>query len=557
MTTLGERIVSKVVRGDDHDGWTGTTKDDGTPVVKEGGKTLLARVAVWQLAHGTLPDGQTVAACPATRSCLRIDHLTLTAARRTAAPVASPARRARKGGGSLTRRGDSYKLDLRTRGGRHIETIRGNAVAVEKQRAEIVADIRDGERLPDKDKRKVKLKDAVEQHLRWRVLITGTGARSVSDYRQVWRQWFGHMDEWVADDLTDEAIETVFEKMVLAGLSKSRIGTAASLWRPFARWLRDRKYTRKVLLDGFRTPGKSNAKDRRLVAERDEMALYLATAAEVTPDAAPAFALGALVGCRRGELCAFRESDIDYRHDELVVRHAIGDVFADLELVLVTPNGVKVTKTNKPRRVSLDPESMEFLRRHCEQLRKKAANDGVEIAGDPFLFASTVFCTDPIDPGWLTKQAGIVKETLGIDDKSPEVREREDEALAMRRERPSDRPYSMTGPRPQGMSYREIGEAFAKSAQWAMKACQSAERRERAKALGLNLDFNGSILGLRKFTSTELLDAGFSPRAIAEREGNSAQMILKHYADKRKSADAAMRDHMAGVRLLDALRGES
>jgi hypothetical protein len=68
------------------------------------------------------------------------------------------------------------------------------------------------------------------------------------------------------------------------------------------------------------------------------------------------------------------------------------------------------------------------------------------------------------------------------------------------------------------MSYKAIGAQLDRSSQWAALAVATAERRERAGTKEAALDFDGSILALRKFTSTELLDAA-STGPVLERAG--------------------------------------
>ena len=76
------------------------------------------------------------------------------------------------------------------------------------------------------------------------------------------------------------------------------------------------------------------------------------------------------------------------------------------------------------------------------------------------------------------------------------------------------------------MSYREIGAALGRSERWASLAVAAAERREHARASGHgDLDFDGSILALRKFTSSELLDAGFNVSVVAQRQGHGPQVL--------------------------------
>jgi hypothetical protein len=83
------------------------------------------------------------------------------------------------------------------------------------------------------------------------------------------------------------------------------------------------------------------------------------------------------------------------------------------------------------------------------------------------------------------------------------------------------------------MSYKAIGEQLDRSQRWAALAIAAAERREAARARGAGLDFDGSAL--RKFTSSELLDAGFNVSMVAQRQGHAPQVLTKHYAKSRRS----------------------
>jgi hypothetical protein len=75
-------------------------------------------------------------------------------------------------------------------------------------------------------------------------------------------------------------------------------------------------------------------------------------------------------------------------------------------------------------------------------------------------------------------------------------------------------------------------------------AVAAAQRREVAAADGDGEVFDGSILALRKFTSSELLDAGFNISAVAQRQGHGPQVLTKHYAKGRRSADRKAAEHL-------------
>ncbi len=65
------------------------------------------------------------------------------------------------------------------------------------------------------------------------------------------------------------------------------------------------------------------------------------------------------------------------------------------------------------------------------------------------------------------------------------------------------------------------------------------------KQLGLQAgSFDATILALRKFTSTELMDAGFNPSLVSGRQGHTVQVMLLHYSKARRSADRAAAEHL-------------
>ena len=95
------------------------------------------------------------------------------------------------------------------------------------------------------------------------------------------------------------------------------------------------------------------------------------------------------------------------------------------------------------------------------------------------------------------------------------------------------------------MSYKEIGRRLGRSERWAQLAVASAERRRRRRGGGTEV-FDGSIIALRKFTSSELLDAGFNLGG-AQRQGHGPQVLVKHYAKARPSADRRAAEHLGQV----------
>ncbi len=72
--------------------------------------------------------------------------------------------------------------------------------------------------------------------------------------------------------------------------------------------------------------------------------------------------------------------------------------------------------------------------------------------------------------------------------------------------------------------------------------------RRLRKQLGAgSLDFDATILAMRKWTSTELMDAGFNPATVSGRQGHTIQVMLTNYSSRRASADQAAAEHLGAV----------
>jgi hypothetical protein len=198
--------------------------------------------------------------------------------------------------------------------------------------------------------------------------------------------------------------------------------------------------------------------------------------------------------------------------------------------------------------VALDAATVEMLERHCAEMDTRAALVGVEVPSDGFVFSLEPDCSLPMPAEYLTRQVAVLKEHLGISTKGPETIALEDEALRLFRQPPGPRPPGKRGPEPKGgMSFPAIGRQLGRSQYWARLALCSALRREEAATRGEVEHFDGSILALRKFTSSELLDAGFNISMVAQRQGHGPQVLMKHYARSRPSADRKAAEHLGKV----------
>jgi integrase len=395
--------------------------------------------------------------------------------------------------------------------------------------------------LPEtQDLRDITVDQAMDRFLdEYLAIEKGRAEKTIGDYRNLHRRWFSPTIGAQQVKRVDSAtMDRLFGAMRHAGLSASRLNQARSLYAPFFRWAKRRGMTARNPMAEFQMPTSSYRSKERTPPEIEELSLLLSTAVEVTPDIAPLLVLGAVTGTRRGELVGIQVSGVDWKKDQITIASA------------VTSSGkVKTTKTRKSRTFHIDPETTAMLERHHSQMKVRAAAAGIELATDAFLFSLAEDASTPMPPDYLTKRVAVLKSYLGIEEKRPDVVALEDEALRRRRSTPPVRPTGTPGPLPaSGMSYADIGAALGRSGRWASLAVAAAERRELARSSGrADLNFDGSILALRKFTSSELLDAGFNVSVVAQRQGHGPQVLTRHYSKSRASSDKRAAEHLGRV----------
>jgi integrase len=546
VRTLADRFEEKVDRSGEHHIWTGARLADGSGLIKANGKPTTARRVAWELTHGPLPPGARVLGCPADPACVRIDHLS----QKGGEPLAEwqPARmRAPRGSGSKRQvRPAVWKLTVtagRWADGSPRRVHRTVRAATEAEAsaalADFAAEVR-GAPLPDgKHDRDMTVDDAVERFLTEHLVgEKGREGRTIAHYRSVHRKWFSpEIGRRRLRDIDEATIDRIFGRLRRAGLSASRMNDARSLYAPLFRWAKRRRIVARSPMAEFELPTSRHVAREHVPPEVDQLCRYLEVALEVIPDVAPVLTLGAVTGMRRGELVGVRRSRLLPKAGKLVV-----------DAAYASGGRVKTTKTRKEREVAIDGATMAMLLRHCERMDERAELCGVSVPPDGFVFSLEPNCSRPMEADYLTKQVARLKDHLGIADKRPATIALEDEALQLYRSDPAPRQAGRSGPAPAGgMSYREIGRRLGRSERWAQLAVASAERREAAARAGTTQVFDGSIIALRKFTSSELLDAGFNLSAVAQRQGHGPEVLVRHYAKARPSADRKAADHLGRV----------
>lgn len=408
-----------------------------------------------------------------------------------------------------------------------------------RELAALIAEVGDTSMPVEPAARHLTVDEAVEAFLTEHLIREkGREERTVDGYRQVYRRWFQpHIGARRLAEIDLATMDRIFGQMHRAGLSRSRMNQARALWAPLFRWARKRRMVHNNPLVDFELPTSKQVPRDRVPPEVAELSFLLAEAVMVVPDVASLLVLGAVTGMRRGELASLRRSDIDAELLEIKVASATDRM-----------GRPKTTKTRRRRTVQIDAATAEMLARHMQEMNERAAALGVDIADDAFVFSESADCSKAYAPDRITKRVAVLKEHLGIEEKNPDTIRLEEQALAMyrlpRRKRHAGQPGGIPAG---GRSYAEIGRELGRSPKWVMLAVRSAERREQAAARGLKLDFDGSILALRKFTSSELLDAGFNLSMVAQRQGHGPGVLVKHYARSRRSSDRRAAEHLGRI----------
>jgi integrase len=542
LATRFERLVD---RTGVHHLWLGSINPSrGTGRIKVGNVAMTAHRVAWELVNGALSPGERVVACPANPACVCVGHLTLEGT------LASPPSRARarKGAGSMrsVRRG-TWELrvtigrwdDGRPRSFTRTVSAKSEAAATALL-AEFVDEMSDSQLPETQDLRDLTVDEAMDRFLNeYLEDEKGRAEKTINDYRNLHRRWFSpSIGGQQVKRIEGATMDRLFGAMRQAGLSASRLNQAKSLYMPFFRWAKRRGITTRNPMAEFQVPTSTYRSRERTPPEVEELSLLLSTAVEVTPDIAPILVLGAVTGIRRGELVGIPIKAVNWKKSQITIASS------------VTSSGkVKSTKTRGSRTFHIDAETTSMLKRHCDEMSDRAATAGRELAADAFLFSLDLDCSTPMSPDHLTKRVAVLKGYLGIEDKALAVIALEDKALKLRRSTPPARPKGRPGPLPTGgMSYRDIGTALGRSERWAHLAVAASERREEAQASGRgDLDFDGSILALRKFTSSELLDAGFNVSVVAQRQGHGPQVLTRHYSKSRASSDKRAAEHLGRV----------
>jgi len=209
-----------------------------------------------------------------------------------------------------------------------------------------------------------------------------------------------------ANRLTAKHLDELYGAMKAAGSAPKTIrnhhAIVSSALHQGVRW----GWVRNNVAELAKPPRVANRKVKAPTV--DGVRAVLDAAVQRDPRVAPLFILAALTGMRRGELCALRWSDIDLTLSELEVSRSI----------VVVPGGLaeKTTKTDRSRRVALDPVGLALLQEHRSRIEDWAAAAEVSVEPNGFVFSPEIDCSKPYRPDNITSFFCRVRDSVGFEE---------------------------------------------------------------------------------------------------------------------------------------------
>lgn len=287
--------------------------------------------------------------------------------------------------------------------GRHRQvsrTFRGRKREAETALARLIGEVADGRHANESPGTVGYLLDRWVEHLE----AMGRASKTTDGYRSLirarLRPAFGAVE---LRKLGPADLDAFYRALLAAGLSPVSVrhchATMSAALRQAVKWgwidrsPADRASPPPVPHREIRPP--SAEQITNLIAEMDRSDHDLASMVYVA----------ATTGCRRGELCGLRWSDIDLETATLVVRRSITD----------TSQGVteKDPKTHRSRRISLDASTAFVLASQHERMVARAAACGVTLASDAYLWSQDPACAVPYRPNRVTGAFRTVRNRLG------------------------------------------------------------------------------------------------------------------------------------------------
>ena len=234
--------------------------------------------------------------------------------------------------------------------------------------------------------------------------VLGRAPKTMVEHRRIAREISDQLGDVTLRRLRAIDLDGYYGRLARRGLS------AASIRRHHAvlsaslhlaeRWgLIDRSPARNAT-----PPSVSN---HEVSAPTHEQVKYLIELAlDRDPQLASLLFVAATTGCRRGELCGLRWSDVDLDGKSLTIRRSISDVSGGLE--------VRATKTGRVRSLSIDEGTARVLAEQKARSAELAAAAGGVLGADAYVWSQQTEHAVPWRPARVTASFERLRDHAGL-----------------------------------------------------------------------------------------------------------------------------------------------
>lgn len=234
----------------------------------------------------------------------------------------------------------------------------------------------------------------------------GRSAKTINNYRQTYRHNVAPtLGSMAVTKVTTKTLTDLYGQHQQRGLSARSVyqihATVSSMMTQACRWgWRDSNPAQWA--DPPTAPGAVP------VVPSVEEVQQLIRAAEVSkrPEYARLILIAATTGLRRGELCALRyDRDIDLENRVLTVASSIVEIDGE---------GLSeaATKNRRTRLVAIDEHSAAAIAEQHQMMVDRAAEAGLTLVGDPFLFSDALDGSSPWRPTAKTSDSQTVQVAI-------------------------------------------------------------------------------------------------------------------------------------------------
>lgn len=154
----------------------------------------------------------------------------------------------------------------------------------------------------------------------------------------------------------------------------------------------------------FATVGGAPRLEMHVPTAEQAQALVERAAKGTSPELGPIILFAILVGCRRGELCGLRWSDVDWTTWRVTFRRSVWEV--------ASKTGLKDTKTHQQRTLALDANGMQLLAARRARAEEDARAADVELGSEAYVWATGADGTAPRTPDSLTRAFAHLCDTM-------------------------------------------------------------------------------------------------------------------------------------------------